>query len=202
MYDIENINIGKSLRMFRKINRLTLAEVALQLNKTKATISKYERNEIIPDAITLLKLCNILSISLSEIFPINEHFCDIPFNKELYLYYFNGKKIVSCKIDIFVNNYKYKAKLYSCNKNQLEFYLEGNVEYVDSVIYILFDCSINIKSKIHFSQVIINTTFNKNFNGFDCLIIDITGNYTPVVNTGIAFKNSIEDKKFIRSLLS
>ena len=201
MYDIENINIGENLRMFRKINRLTLDEIALQLNKTKATISKYERNEIIPDTITLLKLCNILNISLSEMFPINEHFYDIPFSKKLYLYYLNGKKIISCKIDIFINNYKYKAKLYGYNKNQLDFYLDGNVEYVGSGIYILFDSSINTKSKIYFSQVIINTTFNKNLNGFDCLIIDTFGNSTPVAKKGIVSEKNLEDMQQVRSLL-
>lgn len=201
MYDIENINIGENLKIFRKINHFTLEEVALRLNKTKTTVSKYERNEIIPDTITLLKLCNILSISLSELFPINEHFYDIPFSKELYLYYLNGKKIISCKVDIFINNYKYKAKLYSYNKNQLDFYLEGNVEYVDSGIYILFDSSINVKSQIQFSELIINTASNNNLNGFDCLIIDNCSNSTPIVKNGIAFEKPIEDMQQVRSLL-
>ena len=36
---------------------MTLSDVGKSINKSKATISKYESNQIIPDAITLLELC-------------------------------------------------------------------------------------------------------------------------------------------------
>ena len=137
MYDINNINIGETLRNFRKINRLTLSEVGNKLNRTKATISKYEKNEIIPDAVTLLKLCNALNISLSDLFPINEHINKFPFGNKLYLYYLKDEEIICSIINVFIDNYKYKAKL--CNysyDNNLEYCLDGVLEYDSPIISI------------------------------------------------------------------
>ncbi len=51
---------------------MTLSDVGKSINKSKATISKYESNQIIPDAITLLELCNCLNISINDFLPITE----------------------------------------------------------------------------------------------------------------------------------
>ncbi len=199
MYDINNINIGENIKRYRKINMLSLAEVGSYLHKTKATISKYERNEIIPDSITLLKLCNVLNISLSHLFPINEHFDSFPFNNKLYLYYCKGKKIVSSEIDVFIDNYKYKTRLYN---SKFDCFLEGILNYSKPLINIYFNDRININSSISLSQVIINSELINNSYCFNCFVVDLNKNSSPIIRKGIISEKSIENIRQCFSILN
>lgn len=61
MYDIKNVNIGKLFRKYRKLKHLSLDYVGEKVFKNKATISKYEKGKIIPDFITVLEICNVLT---------------------------------------------------------------------------------------------------------------------------------------------
>ena len=194
MYDINNINIGETLRNFRKINRLTLSEVGNKLNRTKATISKYEKNEIIPDAVTLLKLCNALNISLSDLFPINEHINKFPFGNKLYLYYLKDEEIICSIINVFIDNYKYKAKL--CNysyDNNLEYCLDGVLEYDSPIISISLNN--NTISNVPFKsmQIIINTESINSLKCFNCFVIDITSSFSPITRKGIISQTPISN---------
>lgn len=202
MYDISKINIGSNLRKYRKINLLTLQEVAVSLNKTKATISKYEKNEITPDALTLLKLCNILNIGLSDLFPIDEHLNAFPFNTKLYVYYLNGKKLVSSIIDVSIDNYKYKAEFYNYSKtvtDKFEYYLNGTLEYYNPNIYVFLR---NITSHMKPVQIIINSASLNFLNCFDCFIIDVNNNSLPTIRKGIVSETPITNIKKNLELLT
>lgn len=191
MYDINNINIGEALRSFRKINRLTLSEVGKKLNRTKATISKYEKNEIIPDTITLLKLCNTLNISLSDLFPINEHINKFPFGDKLYLYYLKNEKLLSFQIDIFIDNYKYRAK---CSLNsEFEYCLVGRLEYDNPIISIFLKNHTisDIDSKA--MHIVINTEYINSLKCFNCFVIDITSSFSPITRKGIISQTPLSD---------
>lgn len=67
MYNVSKITIDETLRKYRKIKHLSLDYVGDKISKTKATVSKYERNEIIPDFITILELCNVLDCKIENI---------------------------------------------------------------------------------------------------------------------------------------
>lgn len=52
--------IGRRIRAFRKMRKLTLDELALIIYKSKSTISKYEKGEISIDIETLYDIADAL----------------------------------------------------------------------------------------------------------------------------------------------
>ncbi len=60
-------HIGRRIRQFRKLQGFTLQQMAEQLNKSKATMSKYETGDIILDVETLYDIANLLQVSLSQL---------------------------------------------------------------------------------------------------------------------------------------
>ena len=70
MKDI-NLVIGTNIKELRKANKLTQFELAEKLNYSNKAISRWESGEVVPDVLTLNKLCEIFNIPLSQIFEEN-----------------------------------------------------------------------------------------------------------------------------------
>lgn len=70
MKDI-NLVIGTNIKELRKANKLTQYELAEKLNYSNKAISRWESGEVIPDVLTLNKICDIFNIPLSQIFEEN-----------------------------------------------------------------------------------------------------------------------------------
>ena len=60
-------HIGRRIRQFRKAQGLTLQQMADQLKKSKATMSKYETGDIILDIETLAAAADLLQVSISQL---------------------------------------------------------------------------------------------------------------------------------------
>lgn len=95
MYNLSMENIGTKLNFYRKKQNISLENLGKQISKSKATVSKYEKGVILPDIITLLEICNVLNINISQILeqttPINK--IKNPFkNNTLFLYYITNRK--------------------------------------------------------------------------------------------------------------
>lgn len=84
---------GERLKEFRKAKGYSLENIANALNKTSATVSRYESGEILPDIETLSLICDELGIEEYELFNNDIQLKNIensknPFGvKTLYLYY-------------------------------------------------------------------------------------------------------------------
>lgn len=70
MKDI-NFVIGTNIKELRKANKLTQYELAEKLNYSNKAISRWESGEVIPDVLTLNKICELFNIPLSQIFEEN-----------------------------------------------------------------------------------------------------------------------------------
>ena len=70
---MENINlvIGTNIRELRKANKLTQYELAEKLNYSNKAISRWESGEVVPDVLTLNKICEVFNIPISQIFEEN-----------------------------------------------------------------------------------------------------------------------------------
>ena len=72
-YSMKDINliIGTNIKELRKANKLTQYELAEKLNYSNKAISRWESGEVIPDVLTLNKLCEIFNIPITQIFEEN-----------------------------------------------------------------------------------------------------------------------------------
>ena len=69
---MNQIKIGKFISECRKEKKLTQSQLAEKMNITDKAVSKWENGKSLPDISLLLPLCEILGISLNELF-IGEH---------------------------------------------------------------------------------------------------------------------------------
>ncbi len=65
---MDQIKIGKFIQERRKEKKLTQSELAEKLNITDRAISKWENGNCLPDVGTMQELCEILSISVNDLF--------------------------------------------------------------------------------------------------------------------------------------
>ena len=62
------LRLSNNLKRYRKENNLTQTQLAEKLNYSDKSISKWERNEGIPDVIILVKLAELYNISIDDFF--------------------------------------------------------------------------------------------------------------------------------------
>jgi len=61
------MNIGKNIKMLREERSLTQEQLAEQLGVTFQAVSSWERDEYLPDTVNLLKIAEVMGVSLSSI---------------------------------------------------------------------------------------------------------------------------------------
>ena len=65
---MNQVEIGRYIRKKRKENKLTQSELAEKLNITDRAISKWENGICMPDSSLIPKLCELLKISINDLF--------------------------------------------------------------------------------------------------------------------------------------
>ena len=93
MYNLDSYKIGKKIRDVRRVKKLTVEEIAEMICNSSTTVYKYERDEVVPDLVTTLEICNVLGIDINDLtdkdrIEINRETSNNPFPTDiLYLYY-------------------------------------------------------------------------------------------------------------------
>jgi transcriptional regulator with XRE-family HTH domain len=208
MYNINQANIAKNLKKYRNSRGYSLDYIGKIIKKTKATVSKYENNEIIPDIITLLEICNPLNISLSELIPpdyentsisnnLSNPFC----NSILFMYYFTGNKLITSILELYQESNSINIKLYNAIKNNksyakdYSYYYEGTLEYDGNVAFINLSNANSKRIKIEKIQISVIIPWSKNIPACNCFISALTPNSIPVIKKGIISTKFIDDLK-------
>lgn len=92
-------HVGSQIKIFRKIKKLTIDDLAKMINKSKSTVSKYESGEIAIDIVTLSDIAKALNINIINLIDYEEnekvqgeqnHLWQAD---NLYMYHQSGKKI-------------------------------------------------------------------------------------------------------------
>lgn len=65
-------NIKNNIIKYRKLTALTQNELAKLLNVSKTTVSSWERGANAPDIETLIEICRIFKISISEMYGVEK----------------------------------------------------------------------------------------------------------------------------------
>lgn len=204
MYNLDEINIGEKLKYYRKAINKTMLEVGQEINKSKATISKYENNEIIPDVVTVLELCNCLGISINEFFSSyndsskNSNY-DNPFDKnQLYVYYYTDKRLITSVIDIFSEGNILKCKFFNGIKNlksykNCAYYYDGIIESNKTTTYFLLNNASSKNDMLEKVQIVINIPWSNEINICKGLLVGLTPNLLPVVKKIIISTSEIKN---------
>ena len=205
IYKIDNLNIGKKIKHYRKLANMTLSDVGKSINKSKGTISKYESNQIIPDAITLLELCNCLNISINDFLPIteekiiNSNTLFNPFGtNQLFMYYYTDKKLMTSIIDLSISNGNYMCKFYNGVKNtsnyqHCSYYYEGTFEANRTTAYFTLNNSSHKNNMLEKVQIVVNIPWSDNIKVCKGLILGLTPNSLPIVKKIILSSFEIKD---------
>lgn len=110
MYSLETYKIGKFIREARKAKDMTIEELAKIINKSRTTTYKYERDEVIPDFITVLEICNALGVDINDLavrerIEVNKETSINPFNTDVvYMYYWGFGKVYEFRLKITPEN--------------------------------------------------------------------------------------------------
>lgn len=155
-----NLHVGKQIRMYRRSRKMTLQQLADQIHKSRASVSKYETGEISLDIETLYEIAEVLNVSPNQLMnyqpPIEEppqmqvgNISKSPFfeAKRLYFYFYDGRynRLKDGIIDIHEienepGNYEATLSISSVTPTgrSSEVYYTGRVVYSDMLIRFTF----------------------------------------------------------------
>ncbi len=153
-------HIGHRIRMYRKVQGLTLQQLADMIHKSRATVSKYETGEIAIDVDTLYEISFALHVNMNQLTDFEPEFKiaepqkpetlrKSPFFEanRLYFYFYDGryKRLKDGIIDIYESKEhpgKYNASLLintvAPNGRGSAVYYTGKVVYSDMLIRFSF----------------------------------------------------------------
>lgn len=146
-----NKEVGKLIKSYRKLKKMTLSDLADKIYKSKSTISKYENGQIQIDIDSLYAIATALDISVEKLLYIEDDSIledqkrDLPkFFRELtsfYAYIFDGRnnEVIKSKLKIrskisddnytiiMYMNYKDEENYQVCENTYL-----GHIEHFDA----------------------------------------------------------------------
>ena len=110
MYNLDSYKIGKMIREARKSKGLSVEELANKICKSITTMYKYERDEVIPDLVTILEICNVLELDINDLtiqdrIEVNRETSINPFPTDiLYIYYLGFGSLAEYRLKITPEN--------------------------------------------------------------------------------------------------
>lgn len=197
MYILENVSLGDTLREYRKIKGMTLQDVAEKVCKSKVTICKYENNEILPDFYTLLELCNVLNLNITDFCQTAENEVDLdnPFrSKKLFVYYYTKDKLVESTVKLEKTESQYKVKFYngmSSKNKSYGYYYEGNL--INDGNYSYFDLYSQNRFANEKVQFIISVPWSESTEIYNGIYTGLTRNGLPVVKKMVISRRELND---------
>lgn len=148
--------VGRKIKNFRKYKGLTVQQLANEINKSKATVSKYESGDITIDLVTLYNIADALNIQVEQLLYMEPKQTSIltdnipsTFFKnstQFYSYFYDGRnnKLVRSVVHILAqpDTNRYKTMLYM-NVKDFKNYQEcentywGYTEHYDTLTTII-----------------------------------------------------------------
>ena len=133
MSDFDSKDFGERLKTYRLKKGLSQENIATIINKTKATVSRYESGEVLPAVKDISKICEALEIYEADLYENNvvrtmqDNKSKNPFNTN--------------KLYVYFNAYNFRTKKFAPDKYILELEQKQNIckvkfiDYHDGRIY-------------------------------------------------------------------
>lgn len=203
MYNLEIATLSKNLKHYRKLRDFTLDELGNKIHKSKATVSKYEKCEIIPDILTILEICNALNINLSQLVPLSiqtpKSSIINPFQSDkLYLYYYTENKLILSILELQIEENSILTKFYNGVKNINHYktdscyYYEGILQSDKIIGYVNLCNPASPENLLEKIQISFTIPWSKKIQVTNFFILGLTPNSLPVVKKGIMSTSPIK----------
>lgn len=208
-------HVGGRIRLYRKNKNMSMDELAAKINKSKATISKYENGDIAIDVEMLCAIATALGVSISQLTdhqtaaPVTPNTIPKGFfsNSVLYLYYYDGRggKLTRAYIQIHydLHTRENAATMYMdvdsfAHYTRCKYLYNGNIFIHDTVTNMLM-C--NQSNGIERLNILVLNPFNDSDRIY-ALMTSISGKpFMPVaVRCILASHTLVENDELIESL--
>ena len=133
MSDFDSKDFGERLKTYRLKKGLSQENIATIINKTKATVSRYESGEVLPDVKDISKICAALEIYEADLYE-NNVVRTMQDNK-------SKNPFSTNKLYVYFNSYNFRTKKFAPDKYILELEQKQNIckvkfiDYHDGRIY-------------------------------------------------------------------
>ena len=201
MPSFDKKEFGKNIRKFRKIKGLSQENLAMVLDKTPATIARYENGEITPNAEQIYLICNELGIYEYELFNSTKKINNIenninPFNTDMLYIYYIAYYSKSKKYDKGKFRLKLIQKPDLCKVDFMDYkkdfiYLTGYLQADNHIAVFVFENYKENNLRFELSHIIVNIARGTNklmLGTFHCT----NGQYIPSIRKCIVSKKDIE----------
>lgn len=213
MSDLINF-VGNKIKLYRKQKKLSVEELAIEIGKSKSTVSKYETGKIIIDIETLNDIAHVLGINITQLIDYEdentvstEELRGFFSNNRFYIYFFDGRvrKITKglLQINKKIEKSVRKASIYMgvdnfTSPDNCKTLYYGEVEVHDIVTNMIFTNQANEIEKINI--IAINPMSNE--VTVSALMSGISGNpFIPAAfKCLISLKPLKENEEFLDSL--
>lgn len=198
MYNLDAYKIGKMIREVRKSKGVSIEELAKRICKSTTTVYKYERDEVAPDLITTLEICNVLGIDINDLtvkdrIEVNRETSVNPFTTDtLYMYYLGFGSLAEYRLKITPENGFMKVDFLLAD-NQV--YYTGTIESNSDIAFISLKNYYAVNQCFEKLQLTINMKFSidsMNTGVFLALREDVN---LPVIKKFILSKRKIKDEE-------
>ncbi|BDF34860.1 hypothetical protein CE91St62_29220 [Lachnospiraceae bacterium] len=204
--------VGERIRFYRKQQKMTLETLAAKMNKSKATISKYENGTIIMDIETLYEFADVFCIPIycliDDIRKESVNDGHMPFTSStLYFYIFKGsgnREITESYLSLAKKDDDWQITLYyggipdSLNKSCLVYIGKGFG--TDTTFSFIVTNYQNNLDQMYFTASLPYINWNGYLAGF-WVGLTFEG-VTPICMKAVISENRMEDREALRKLLT
>lgn len=201
MYNIEDYKFGQTFRMARKSKGITVNELALKIHKSNTTIYKYERDEVIPDILTVLEICNALEINFDDLtnkesLEINSETSMNPFpNDELYLYYKNSNSETLAEMKLVLKSEGGFMKVYFYISESNTLFYVGTIESNLEIAFINLKNYYTINPRFEKVMLMINMQYSIDERKYGIIAGLKNDINTPMIKKCVILKHKIKEEE-------
>ena len=201
MYNLDQYKFGQAFRTARKAKGLTTLDLANKINKSRTTIYKYERDEVLPDIITVLEICNALEINFDDLtnkesIEVNSETSINPFpTDELYLYYKNSNMNSLAEMKLVIKSEGGFMKVYFyINETNTLFYI-GTIESNLEVAFINLKNYYAINPRFEKVMLMINMQYSSDERKYGVIIGLKNDINMPMIKKCVILKHKIKEEE-------
>lgn len=198
MYNTDSYKIGKLIREARKSKGMSVEELSGLICKSDTTMYKYERDEVVPDLVTVLEICNALGLDINDLtykdkIEVNRETSKNPFNTDiLYIHYLAYDSIVEFRLKITPENGVMRVDFILPDD---QIYYTGTIESNSDLAFINLKNYYAVNQSFEKVMITINMKYSKDSMNMGVILALREDTYSPVIKKILLTRRKIKDEE-------